>query len=77
MAIELFKIQHIKSSQFNVFNIKTFPRFSGISFKHKKLRIAGNYFLQSEKLVCMGAKLINEINEYIKDLEEIGFRLIN
>jgi TATA-box binding protein (TBP) (component of TFIID and TFIIIB) len=77
VTIESFKLSHLKSSQSNVFNVKTFPRFSGICFKHKKLRIAGNFFLQSKKIVCMGAKSLIEISEYIKDLQEIGFTLIN
>jgi TATA-box binding protein (TBP) (component of TFIID and TFIIIB) len=77
MTIDSLKISHIKSSQSHIFNVKTFPRFSGVCFKHKKLRIAGNFFLQSEKFVCMGAKSLNEINEYIRDLQEIGFTLIN
>ena len=77
MTIESLKLSHLISSQSNVFNVKTFPRFSGICFKHKKLHIAGNFFLKSKKIVCMGAKSLIEISEYIRDLKEIGFTLIN
>ena len=77
MRIDQSKLLFIKSSKSCIFNIKTFPRFSGICFKHKKLRIAGNFFVQSQKFVCMGAKSLDEINKYINDLQEIGFILIN
>ena len=56
-----------------IFNVKTFPRFTGICFKHKKLRIAGNFFPQSKKFVCMGAKSPNDMYQFVVDLKKIGF----
>lgn len=77
LAIEDFKLSHIKSTQCNIFNIKTFPRFTGICFKHKKLRIAGNFFPQSRKFVCMGAKSSNEMYQFVIDLKKIGFTVVD
>ena len=77
MCINSSKLLHIKSTPSNIFNVKIFPRFSGICFKHKKLKIAGNFFPKSNKFISMGAKNKDEINNYIRDLELIGFILIN
>ena len=73
LAIEDFKLTYIKSTQCDIFNVKTFPRFTGICFKHKKLRIAGNFFPQSKKFVCMGAKSPNDMHQFIVDLKKIGY----
>ena len=73
LDIEEIKLIHIKATHCNIFNIKTFPRFTGICFKHKKLRIAGNFFPQSKKIVCMGAKSLDEMYMFVKDLKKIGF----
>ena len=77
VSIDELRLSHLKATHCDIFGIKTFPRFTGICFKHKKLRIAGNFFRQSEKIVCMGAKSVNEIFEYTKDLIKIGFIVIN
>ena len=77
LAIEDFKLTYIKSTQCDIFNIKTFPRFTGICFKHKKLRIAGNFFPQSRKFVCMGAKSLNDMYQFVIDLKKIGFTVVD
>ena len=75
--IEEINLLRIKSSYCNIFNVKTYPRFTGICFKHKKLRIAGNFFHQSKKIICMGAKSWNEMYIFVKDLKKIGFTIID
>ena len=77
MYIDSSKLLYIKSTPSDIFNVKIFPRFSGICFKHKKLKIAGNFFPNSKKNIGMGAKNKDEINNYIRDLKLIGFILIN
>ena len=73
LGIDDFKLSYIKSTRCNIFDIKTFPRFTGVCFKHKKLRIAGNFFPQSKKFVCMGAKSSDDMNVFVNDLKKIGF----
>ena len=75
--IEEINLLRIKSSHCNIFNVKTYPRFTGICFKHKKLRIAGNFFHQSKKIICMGAKSWDEMYIFVKDLKKIGFTIID
>ena len=77
LDIEEIKLSHIKATHCDIFNIKTFPRFTGICFKHKKLRIAGNFFPQSKKIVCMGAKSLDEMYMFVKDLKKIGFTTVD
>ena len=77
MYIDSSKLLYIKSTPSDIFNVKIFPRFSGICFKHKKLKIAGIFSPKSNKFISMGAKNKDEINNYIADLELIGFILIN
>ena len=76
----LFKVQindnilsAITSTPCSVFNIKRFPKFSGICFKHVNSKIAGNFFSRSGKFLGMGAKDQSEIYRFITDLERIGF----
>ena len=56
----VFKVQisdniltSIISSHSRVFNIKRFPKFCGICFKHIKSRIAGNLFSRSGKFAVL------------------------
>ena len=67
----------ITSNPCSVFNIKRFPKFSGICFKHINSKIAGNFFSRSGKFLEMGAKDQSEIYRFITDLEKIGFVLIS
>ena len=67
----------VTSNPCTVFNIKRFPKFSGICFKHINSKIAGNFFSRSGKFLGMGAKDQSEIYRFITDLEKIGFVLIS
>ena len=67
----------ITSNPCSVFNIKRFPQFTGICFKHINSKIAGNFFSRSGKFLGMGAKNQSEIYRFITDLEKIGFVLIS
>ena len=80
----LFKVQvndnilsTITSTPCSIFNIKRFPKFSGICFKHVNSKIVGNFFSRSGKFLGMGAKVQSEIYRFITDLEKIGFVLIS
>ena len=67
----------VTSNPCSVFNIKRFPKFSGICFKRINSKIAGNFFSRSGKFLGMGAKDQSEIYSFIADLERIGFVLIS
>ena len=56
-----------------LFNVKCFPKFSGVCFKHEKIRVSGNYFRKSNLMVVMGCKSIGDIANFISDVEAIGF----
>ena len=71
----MFKVQindnilsTITSTPCSVFNIKRFPKFSGICFKHINSKIAGNFFSRTGKFLGMGAKDQSEIYSFIRDL---------
>ena len=56
-----------------LFNVKCFPKLSGVCFKHKKIRVSGNYFRKSNLMIVMGCKSISDIANFIIDVEAIGF----
>ena len=48
--IEEINLLHIKSSHCNIFNVKTYPRFTGICFKHKNYELRGIFSINQKKL---------------------------
>ena len=58
-----------------IFLVKRFPRFSGVCLKHTLMKISGNFFERSGKIMCMGAKNQRDILTFISDLERVGFSI--
>ena len=56
IGVEDCQFNMLKNVKPRHFTVKKFPKFSAICFKHEEMRMSGNYFHKSRKVVCMGAR---------------------
>ena len=56
LGITQEKFRKILEVKLDIFNVKTFSKFTGVCFKHKKMLVAGNFFQKSGIMIVMGCK---------------------
>jgi hypothetical protein len=56
IGVEDCQFNMLKNVKPRHFTVKKFPKFTAICFKHEEMRMSGNYFHKSRKVVCMGAR---------------------
>ena len=72
LGITQEKFQKFLEVKLDIFNVKTFPKFTGVCFKHKKIRVAGNFFQKSGIMIVMGCKSLDDISNIMKAIVTIG-----
>ena len=73
LGITQEKFREILEVKLDIFNVKTFPKFTGVCFKHKKMRVAGNFFQKSGIMIVMGCKSLDDISNFMNAIVTIGF----
>ena len=73
LGITQDKFREILEAKLDKFNVKTFPKFTGVCFKHKKMRVAGNFFQKSGTMIVMGCKSLDDISNFMTAIITIGF----
>jgi hypothetical protein len=65
IVVEDYQFNMLKNVKPRHFTVKKFPKFSPICFKHEEMRMCGNYFHKSRKVVCMDGRSVGDIHRMI------------